>query len=215
MNMKSVAIAFAVALLAFATTLRAEITGDYVEARSASVFTGACHFNGEVVTTGRDAIVAWNIKQGTFDQVDLAGVRAVAVVSSDQNLSERDAVRKTELVIDESASQQQAEALVAMLNAKSSASIGSIVAVKRAPIRISQENGRSIVTAGDIAKLDIQAMPDGECCKQPNNVWYTPLVTLSDQKVGYTTAASYVGGAAGAAWERGDENSAFYGKFTL
>ncbi len=36
------------------------LTGDYVEARTASVFAGACHFNGEVVTTGRDAVMAWN-----------------------------------------------------------------------------------------------------------------------------------------------------------
>ena len=36
------------------------IVGDYVEARTASVFAGACHYNGELVTTGRDAIMAWN-----------------------------------------------------------------------------------------------------------------------------------------------------------
>jgi hypothetical protein len=27
--------------------------GDYVEVRTASVFAGACHYNGEFVTTGR------------------------------------------------------------------------------------------------------------------------------------------------------------------
>src|SRR5678815_4830331 len=32
--------------------------GDYVEVRTASVFAGACHYNGEVVTTGRDAKMA-------------------------------------------------------------------------------------------------------------------------------------------------------------
>ena len=45
-------------LFSGATTLksRAEtesIKGDYVEVRTASVFAGACHFNGEVTTTGR------------------------------------------------------------------------------------------------------------------------------------------------------------------
>jgi hypothetical protein len=37
------------------------LRGDYVEVRTASVFAGACHYNGEVVTTGRDAIMAWNV----------------------------------------------------------------------------------------------------------------------------------------------------------
>ena len=34
------------------------LRGDYVEVRTASVFAGACHYNGEVVTTGRDAMMA-------------------------------------------------------------------------------------------------------------------------------------------------------------
>src|SRR5262249_24632230 len=38
------------------------LQGDYVEVRSASVFAGACHFNGENVTTGRDAMLAWNVE---------------------------------------------------------------------------------------------------------------------------------------------------------
>ena len=59
------------------------VKGDYVEVRTASVYAGPCHYNGEVVTTGRDAILAWNIASGSHDNVNLAGVRAVAIVSSD------------------------------------------------------------------------------------------------------------------------------------
>jgi hypothetical protein len=39
-----------------------KITGDYIEARTAAVFAGACHYNGELVTTGHDAIMAWNFQ---------------------------------------------------------------------------------------------------------------------------------------------------------
>ncbi len=201
------------ALLFTASLSRAEVTGDYVEARTASVFAGACHFNGELVTTGRDAVVAWSIKAGEFDKIDLAGVRAIAVVSSDANLSEEKAVRKSELIIDSAATQKQADALVAMLKEKSAVSLGTIVSVKRAAVAFTHAGDRYTVASGDAVKLDVKAMPDGECCKQPNNVWYSPLVKLNDQKVGYTTLASYAGGAAGDAWRRGDENSAFYGVF--
>ena len=38
------------------------ITGDYVEARTASVFAGACHYNGELTTTGREAELAWHVR---------------------------------------------------------------------------------------------------------------------------------------------------------
>src|SRR2546421_10414953 len=64
------------------------LRGDYVEARTASVFAGACHYNGELTTTGRDALMAWNVKAGSWDGVGLAGVRALAVVGADANLSD-------------------------------------------------------------------------------------------------------------------------------
>ena len=58
-------------------------------------------------------------------------------------------------------------------------------------------------------------MPNHECCRMPHLVWYAPLVPLGDRKVGYTKKALYAGGAAGEAWQRSGENSAFYGSFSL
>src|SRR5881227_2800165 len=64
------------------------IRGDYVEVRTASVFAGACHYNGEVTTTGRDAMMAWNVTSGKWQGVDLTGVKVVAIVSSEENLGD-------------------------------------------------------------------------------------------------------------------------------
>ena len=203
------------ALVLPAAVSRAEVKGDYVEVRTASVFAGACHYNGELVTTGRDAILAWNITSGRVAQVDLTGVRAVAVVSSKENLSNENAKHQTELTIDSAASQAQVDAFVKLLNEKSAASLGEIVTIKRAAIAFTNKDDHYQVSAGDTVKLDVSAMPNGECCKQPNNVWYSPLVKLDHKKVGYTMLAHYAGGAVTAAWERGDENSAFYGSFDL
>src|SRR6266446_2116376 len=86
---------------AVALTSRAESTsvkGDYVEVRTASVFAGACHYNGEVTTTGRDALMAWNVSSGKSEGVDLTGVRAIAVISADDNLSNTEAGRRAELI---------------------------------------------------------------------------------------------------------------------
>ena len=91
------------------TPASSKIVGDYVEARTASVFAGACHYNGELVTTGRDAVAAWSFNSGTYNGVDLAGVTAMAAVSSQDNLGQN-AARKTELVIDSNASDAQASA---------------------------------------------------------------------------------------------------------
>src|SRR6266545_5045502 len=109
------------------------VQGDYVEVRTASVFAGACHYNGEVTTTGRDALMAWNVNSGQWQGVDLAGVRVLAIVSADSNLSDKDAARRSEIIIDSAASRSQALAMLNALKEKYAASLGKIVTVRSAP----------------------------------------------------------------------------------
>src|SRR5687768_1874114 len=108
-----------------------KIAGQYVEARTASVFTDACHYNGELVTTGNQAVVAWHFTAGQWQGVDLTGVRAMASVRSDANLGQN-AARKTELVIDSATTDAQAKAVASLLREKSAAQLGEIVAIRRA-----------------------------------------------------------------------------------
>src|ERR1041385_6917725 len=107
-----------------------QLRGDYVEVRTASVFAGACHYNGEVVTTGRDAMMAWNVTSGKWQGVDLSGVRVLAIVSADANLSESNAARQSEIIIDANASRTQALAMVNALKEKYAASLGNVVEVR-------------------------------------------------------------------------------------
>ena len=193
----------------------ANLRGEYVEARTASVFAGACHYNGELTTTGRDAMMAWNVTSGRWKGVDLAGVRAMAIVSSDANLAEINAAHRSEVLIDSAASDAQATALVDALKTKYAASLGSVTSVRRTPIEFNHEGKTFTASAEKLASIDVDAMPNDECCKMPNLVWYSPLVPLESRKVGYTTKAFYAGNAVGDAWQRSGENSAFYGSFSL
>ena len=190
------------------------IAGDYVEARTASVFAGACHYNGELVTTGHEAVAAWNFTSGTFNGVDLSGVRAVAAIGSDANLGVEKAARKTELVVDSSASEAQANAVAALLKEKCSQQLGEIVSVRRAPVSFSHASNEYRVTADKFAAMSVRPMPNNECCAQPNLVWYSPLSPLKNRKVGYTDSASYSAAVVSDAWQRAGENSAFYGAFS-
>ncbi|HEU4767917.1 MAG TPA: hypothetical protein VFS77_11095, partial [Pyrinomonadaceae bacterium] len=97
------ALALIVAVTSLVFSSQAEnvsVRGEYVEVRTASVFAGACHYNGEVVTTGRDAMMAWNVTSGKWNGVDLTGVRAMAIVNSTANLAEQNAARQSEIIID-------------------------------------------------------------------------------------------------------------------
>lgn len=191
------------------------IRGDYVEVRTASVFAGACHYNGEVTTTGRDALMAWNVKAGQWREVNLAGVSVVAIVTSDTNLSDSDAARRSEIVIGSSASDEQSRAILEALKSKYASSLGKIVSVRRGPLSFEHEGKTYSVTANNVASIDVEAMPNDLCCKMPNLVWYSPLVPLENRKVGYTTRARYAGDGIGDAWQRSGENSAFYGSFSF
>jgi len=207
----------AVAICALVFTSRAEnisLRGDYVEVRTASVFAGACHYNGEVVTTGRDAMMAWNVTSGKFQGVDLAGMRAVAIVTSEANLSEDNAARSSEIILDAKASTAQSQAMLSALKQKYAGTLGNIATVRYAPISF-DHTGRSYVVAADDASIDVEAMPNDLCCKMPNLVWYSPLVGLENRKVGYTVRATYSGKAIATPWSRSGENSAFYGSFSL
>ncbi len=209
------ALVVAVSALVFSSQAEnVSLRGDYVEVRTASVFAGACHYNGEVVTTGRDAMMAWNVTSGKWQGVDLSGVRVLAIVSSDANLGENNVARQSEIIIDSTASRTQALAMINALKEKYAASLGHVVEVRSAPIKF-ERNGRTYAVLTNEAAINVEAMPNDLCCKMPNLVWYSPLVGLENRKVGYTSKALYSGKVVGEPWSRSGENSAFYGTFSL
>jgi hypothetical protein len=216
-------IALALGMLAILTgtiTLNSQaesagVRGDYVEVRTASVFAGACHYNGELTTTGRDALMAWNVTSGVWQGVDLTGVRAVAVVSAGENLADKNAARQAEIIIGDNASDAQSRAMLEGLKSRYAAVLGKIVSVRRAPLSFEQQLKAYSVKADKFASITVEAMPDDLCCKMPQLIWYTPLVALENRKVGYTSKALYAGGDVGQPWQRSGENSAFYGSFAF
>ena len=208
------------ASLAGTTTLNSQaetatVRGDYVEVRTASVFAGACHYNGELTTAGRDAMMAWNVKSGAWQGVDLTGVRAVAIVSAGENLAQTNAARQAEIIIGENATDAQSRAMLDGLKTRYAASLGQIISVRRGPLSFEHQSKSYSVAADKFASITIEAMPDDLCCKMPQLVWYSPLVPLENRKVGYTTKALYAGGDVGEPWQRSGENSAFYGSFVF
>ena len=207
-------------LFSGATTIKSSaetgsIKGDYVEVRTASVFAGACHYNGEVTTTGREALMAWKVSSGQWRGVDLAGVRVVAIVGAETNLSDNNGARRSEIIIGDNASDSQSRAILEALKSSYATSFGQIISVRRGPLNFDHEGRNYSVNADNLAAITVEAMPNDLCCKMPNLVWYSPLVPLENRKVGYTTRAMYAGNAVSDRWQRSGENSAFYGRFVL
>src|SRR5579863_2389775 len=77
------------AFLALSTSVFAQqIRGDYLETRSADVYTGQCFANGEVNLVGREAILAWHVESGSWQGVPLDGLTVAAAVHAQATLGD-------------------------------------------------------------------------------------------------------------------------------
>src|SRR5260370_29768487 len=87
-----------------------EIHGDYIETRSADVYTGQCFANGEVNLVGNEAIVAWHVESGSWDGVPLDGLTVAAAVRAQATLGDPYAnpyPAESILIVDDQANMQQ------------------------------------------------------------------------------------------------------------
>ncbi|MCY2961878.1 MAG: DUF1326 domain-containing protein [Planctomycetota bacterium] len=187
--------------------------GSYVEARTASVFAGACHYNGEFVTAGREALCAWRIESGAFGGVDLAGVAIVAVVSAEANLDERSAARRSVIHVDAALAPERAAAAVLWLATTRGAVLGTVVEVRADPLAVAIDADSYSVACGAAFELFGAPLPDRACCAMPQNVWYTPFERLDRPLVGLDEAFEVRAPALDRAWSRPGENAAFTGRF--
>src|SRR4249920_2576814 len=105
-----------VALLVLpASALGQQIRGDYIETRSADVYTGQCFANGEVNLVGKEAILAWHVQSGSWDGVSLDGLTIAAAVRAQATLGDPYAnpyPAEAVLLVDDQATPQQSAALV-------------------------------------------------------------------------------------------------------
>ena len=206
-----VGLASTVSLSAGGTT----VSGQYVEARTAEVFTGGCVMGSEAETMGRQAVLAWKVDAGAVNGVAVDGLSVVAALAGDVNLGlyeiggSRAAVR-TVVYVDERANPVQRMALVSLANDLTKR-IGTIVQVMPAPITFA-DGGQAIhVTAPNVA-LDVtkEMSHDPSCGAQQ---WFHPLASIEGATIGVADQHLFTGSALGTKWSDPNRRSAFFGTF--
>src|SRR5437867_12233265 len=65
---------------------KGSVSGAYVEARTAEIFTGGCIMGSEAETMGKQAVLAWKVDRGSVNGVSLDGLSVVAALAGDVNL---------------------------------------------------------------------------------------------------------------------------------
>ena len=130
-------------LLSSLRTIQFDVSGVYAEARSGEVYTCGCLFSSEMASGGREAILAWEIRDGEYRGTPLAGLTAVAVIVGTDNLGLTAANRRSVLYIDSASTPGQREAVVELLSRNYGQVLGEIIAVHAAPVSLQKDDGQT------------------------------------------------------------------------
>jgi hypothetical protein len=212
-SMSAICVALAAGTLAAKPTT---LTGTYVEARTAEVFAGGCIINSEAGTTGREALLAWNVEHGRFDGVRLDGLSVVAAVSADANLGIHEiggevAHARAALFPDARATAAQRKALIAMAKTLSNGIVSNVVEVSPAAIEF-VAGAQDIRVATQTVRLTVQKELNHEA-SCGNKQWFHPLASVHHADLGTAAENAFTGASLGTKWSDPNKRSAFFGTF--
>jgi len=222
-------------LLVPAVAGAAQIEGDYIEARTADVYTGPCFSNAEVFITGHQAVLAWKVRQGTWEGVDLSGLAVAAAVRGTTTFSEDDPGRaRAVLIVDEKADARQQAALIAMARHLAGVRLENVVDVATAPMSLTiasehemaaafeaEENclhhmpqaPRATFTAGRLAEIATRPLDDKDHHCGNEVVAYAPLSEGVEVLPAYTLGNAFRGTGLDTTWSDPNCRSSFIGRF--
>lgn len=216
--------ALAISTCSFAAGLHARsVNGNYIEARTADVYTGPCFANGEVGQVGQLAVFGWKISNGSWQGVNLDGLAVVGVVRAKHTLGdvyESSYPVKAVLIVDSRATAEQRLALQGFAKHMGGDLLQDVVKVDAQPIELEIEGANihgaaAKLTAGSIAKIQTRAMNAGDHICSNEEVWYPPLTKLDHAMPAYALAHEYRGTGLGETWSSPYKRSGFVGTFSI
>lgn len=196
-----------------------QIRGDYLETRSADVYTGQCFANGEVNLVGNEAILAWHVGSGSWDGVPLEGLSVTAVVRANGTLGdpyENPFPAKAVLLVDDHASPQQRAALVSFaeqMGGELLKNVEQVIPVQTEFVVNLEHHGAAMLRAGQFATVQTRSIGDQDHLCGNEETYYPPLTQLAHSMPAVALTDSYRGPGLGESWNLHGKRSAFVGVF--
>jgi hypothetical protein len=198
-----------------------DLKGDYLETRTCDVYTGPCFANGQVGLTGKDAIMAWNIERGSYDGVNLAGLKVAVVTTASDTLGfggtlvvNPENIRSV-IIVDSAASLRQRAALVGFA-AEFARHAGEIVKVLSSPIDMTVDHfsAAAHLDAGNLARIATRKLGSGDCVCSNETAFYPPLCEVKNAVPAYTVDGAFAGSGLGTQWSNPGTRSSFLASFS-
>jgi hypothetical protein len=221
--MKTLAFALSMAAAVSAADIGTDsrLRGQYVEARTADIYTGPCFANSEVELAGNLAVLGWKIEKGAWQGVSLAGLSVVGVVHSESTLGDfmhPDVVgARAVVIVDEKATPEQRLALVQFARQMGGDLMKDVVRTDARSITFSTGDMHSRdakMVGGELAKVETRSLAETDKICHNEDVWYKPLTQLDHAMAAYTVEQSYRGKGLGTTWSYPGKRSAYVGTFS-
>lgn len=198
-----------------------EIRGQYLESRTCDVYTGPCFANGEMGLSGKEALMAWKVDEGGWNGTNLEGLSVALVVKAERTLG-NDGVFPMDagqidsvILVDEAASPDQQEALVAFVKQHAAAYTANVRHVERTALTLKNDHHsmEGVFKAGDVAEIRTRKLGDHDCICTNEMVYYQPLTEVHYAAPAYSLKQSYVGNGLDCRWSTEGSRSAFLAVF--
>lgn len=210
-------------VVVWATTAgAAEIRGQYLESRSCDVYTGPCFANSEAVLEGKEAVMAWKVEEGGWQDVSLTGLSVAVVVKAESTIGTDGVIvqdpghMESVILVDDDATEEQADALVAFVKEAAADYTTDVKEVTRTPIEMDNDyySMAGHFKAGRVSEIETRGFvkSDYVCCNE--EVAYLPLVEDVYQAMpAYSLTLSYQGDGLSSRWTNHNTRSAFLATF--
>lgn len=220
---KSIALGLILSFAATSWPVNAEpsISGDYLEVRSCDVFTGPCVANGEMGLRGKEGILVWSIREGSWKGTPLAGLSVIAALHTDDTLGDQRYNARSGpavLVVDDQATTEQRDALIDFAQAMAGKLIREVADVQVRPIVATlgtcSKSGCASVKAGELVEVTTRCLGAKDHLCGNEEVYYPPLTTVNGAQTAFTELAKFKGEGLDVTWELTGYRSAFLASFS-
>jgi hypothetical protein len=211
------------AMLVFATTSAqaAQISGEYLESRTCDVWTGPCFGNAQMGLSGKEALLAWKVDEGTWNGVRLDGLGVALVVNAESTIGS-DGVfpmqagkTKSVILVDQKADEKQHAALVDFVKVTAGNLTGTVAAVTTVPIELTNDHleGKGVFKAGDVAEIETRKLASNDCVCTNEIAFYQPLIEIENSSPAYSKTNAFHGDGLNNKWTAKNQRSAYLGTF--
>ena len=199
----------------------AQISGEYLEARTCDVYTGPCFANAETDLAGKEAVMAWRVEQGSWNGVTLSGLTVAVVANSEKTMGDTGVFKleagkiRSVILVDEKATKAQRDALVAFAKDAAKDFTANVVRVDAVAMRLENDHleGKGTFRAGEIAKIETRGLKKGDCVCSNEEIAYQPLTKVSDFSPAFSSTLSFTGKGLDNTWTTHGQRSAFLATF--